>query len=86
MFDGTYTTFQSQRWIFALLAMHPEVQSRIQDELDRIVGKVRFYDLEDEEKLHYLKATIKECLRYRYVKRLSFYNELMYSDEKFFVW
>ncbi|CAG8661564.1 11136_t:CDS:2, partial [Ambispora gerdemannii] len=64
MIGGTSTTSGSLYWIFATLANYPKVQRKIQQELDRIVGKGKFYVMDHHADLHYLKATIKESLRF----------------------
>ncbi|KAG9296288.1 hypothetical protein G9A89_014880 [Geosiphon pyriformis] len=60
---GTHSTIGSIKWLFALLATYPEVQRKIQTELDHVVGKGNFMKIEQESELHYLKATVKESLR-----------------------
>ncbi|KAG9289560.1 hypothetical protein G9A89_002333 [Geosiphon pyriformis] len=62
---GTQSTLQSLRWFFAILATYPDVQQRVQDELDKVVGRGKLFTLKHEPHLHYLKATIKEAFRYR---------------------
>ena len=48
----------------ALLPAHPEVQEKAREELDRVVGRERFPEAEDEPNLPYIRAIIKEvCFR-----------------------
>lgn len=47
------------------MARFPEVQHRAQTELDRVVGPTRFPELEDMEKLPYVRAVVLEILRWR---------------------
>jgi cytochrome P450 len=49
----------------ALLVNYPEVQRRIQKELDECLQGSRFPHPKDDSKLPYLHATIKESLRFR---------------------
>ena len=43
---------------------HPEVQTKAQEELDRVIGGDRWPTADDEPKLPYIRAIIKEvsCL------------------------
>ncbi|KAJ7489291.1 cytochrome P450 [Mycena latifolia] len=51
---------------FALvLATYPELQARAREEMDAVVGSTRLPVPEDFEKLPFLDALIKECLRFR---------------------
>ena len=52
-----------------LLAMvlHPEVQKRAQEELDRVVGKNNLPSMDDRPNLPYVDAICKECLRWQSV-------------------
>lgn len=50
-------------WILARLVMHPDIQSRVHDELDNIVGRARAVSESDITSLVYLTAVIKEVLR-----------------------
>ena len=50
-------------WILARMVLHPECQSRVQDELDRVVGKSRPVKESDLPSMVYLAAVVKEVLR-----------------------
>ena len=54
-----------------LMALYPDVQKRAQDEIDRVVGKDRLPSVEDQDKLVYIGALIKEVLRYAPVAPLG---------------
>ena len=49
-----------------LLAMvlHPDVQRKARDELDRVVGENNLPSFADRVDLPYIEAVRKECLRY----------------------
>ena len=49
---------------FALLLRFPEIASRIQDEIVRIVGKSRAAEISDRAKMPYTRAFILELFRY----------------------
>lgn len=53
------------------MALFPEVQRKAQAELDLVVGQDRLPDFDDIEELPYLRAIVKEVLRWRPVLPLS---------------
>lgn len=57
-----------------LLAMHPDIQRRAQDEIDRVVGRERLPDFEDREELVYVNALLKEVSRIYQVTPLGEYE------------
>lgn len=59
-FESTYTTL---KWAIAYLIHNPEVQERIQNDLDEVIGD-RAITGEDKNKLPYLEATVLETLRH----------------------
>ncbi|XP_070696641.1 steroid 17-alpha-hydroxylase/17,20 lyase [Pempheris klunzingeri] len=67
---GVETTTTVLKWAVAYLLHHPQVQGRIQEELDRKVGGDRSPQLSDRGSLPYLEATIREILRIRPVSPL----------------
>ncbi|KAM6916267.1 steroid 17-alpha-hydroxylase/17,20 lyase [Xenentodon cancila] len=67
---GVETTTTVLKWAVTYLIHHPEIQSRIQDELDINIGVDRSPQLSDRGSLPYLEATIREVLRIRPVSPL----------------
>jgi cytochrome P450 len=51
--------------------MHPEAQGKAQAEIDDVIGKGILPSLEDESRLPYVNALIKEVLRYAPVAPLG---------------
>jgi cytochrome P450 len=47
------------------LALHPEVMKKAQEEVDRVVGDKRLPNFEDEGELVYVRALVKEVLRWK---------------------
>nr|XP_054754013.1 cytochrome P450 2J4-like [Lytechinus pictus] len=62
---GTETTSLVTSWAILYLASHPEVQRKVQMELDRVVGRGRQPTTEDRQYLPYCDATLMEVMRIR---------------------
>ncbi|XP_070264327.1 cytochrome P450 4V2-like isoform X1 [Myotis yumanensis] len=64
MFEGHDTTAAGMNWTLYLLGCYPEVQKKLDNELDEVFGNSdRPVTLEDLKKLKYLECVIKETLR-----------------------
>ncbi|XP_004853106.1 cytochrome P450 4V2 isoform X2 [Heterocephalus glaber] len=64
MFEGHDTTASAINWSLYLLGSYPEIQKKVDNELDEVFGKSdRPVDLEDLKQLKYLDLVIKESLR-----------------------
>ncbi|KAJ1290523.1 hypothetical protein BS78_02G250800 [Paspalum vaginatum] len=63
VFRGTDTIAVLIEWVLARLVLHADVQARVHDELDRVVGRDRAVTESDSSSLLYLPAVIKEVLR-----------------------
>ncbi len=46
------------------MLMYPEVQQRAQAELDKVVGRSRLPEFNDEASLPYISAIVKEVFRF----------------------
>ncbi|PIK37443.1 putative cytochrome P450 1A1-like isoform X2 [Apostichopus japonicus] len=46
------------------LAIYPEVQRKVQEELDDVIGRDKLPTLQDEQNLPYLCAVIYETIRF----------------------
>ncbi|KAJ7456964.1 cytochrome P450 [Mycena latifolia] len=57
-------------FVWAMM-LHPTIQKRAQEELDRVVGRSRLPSFEDQDKLVYLGCILKETLRWRSVAPLG---------------
>lgn len=60
---GTLTTTDSTEWAISECIRNPEVMSKVQSELDAVVGKSRRVEEADIPNLKYLQAVIKETFR-----------------------
>ncbi|KAF8379784.1 hypothetical protein HHK36_029233 [Tetracentron sinense] len=63
IFRGTDTVAVLIQWILARMVLHPDIQSKVHEELDRIVGKSRSVTESDIRSMVYLPAVVKEALR-----------------------
>ncbi|KAE8681575.1 Cytochrome P450 78A6 [Hibiscus syriacus] len=63
IFRGTDTVAVMIEWILARIVLHPDVQSRVHDELDKVVGRSRAVEESDLTNMIYLPSVIKEVLR-----------------------
>jgi cytochrome P450 len=46
------------------MVLHPEIQVKAREEIDRVVGRGRLPDFTDRDSLPYISAIAKEALRY----------------------
>ena len=63
------------------MASFPEIQKRAQAELDAVIGPRRLPTFADKDKLPYIAALIKECLRWRPVVPLALVHLSIQEDE-----
>ena len=65
MIAGTDTSSQTVNWTLLLLANRPEIQAKVHEELDRVVGPDALPAVEDRTRLPYTFACLAESMRYR---------------------
>ena len=63
IFRGTDTVAVLIEWILARMVLHLDVQSKVHEELDKVVGKSRAVAEADVASLVYMAAVVKEVLR-----------------------
>jgi cytochrome P450 len=61
---GFETTSSTLMWWALSMVAFPEVQRRAQAELDVVVGRARFPTFADAPRLPYVRAIVKEVLRW----------------------
>ncbi|PFH47416.1 hypothetical protein AMATHDRAFT_67760 [Amanita thiersii Skay4041] len=77
---GAHTTASLLLSLTLVMILYPDVQRKIHEELDRVIGHGRLPDWEDEESLPYLKATIKETLRWKPITPVAIPHSVIDDD------
>lgn len=80
IFRGTDTVAVLIEWILARMVLHPDIQSKVHDELDRVVGRLRALKESDIQSMAYLPAVVKEVLRLHPPGPLLSWSRLAITD------
>ncbi|KAI9560160.1 hypothetical protein GHT06_014171 [Daphnia sinensis] len=79
MFEGHDTTAAAINWSLFLIGNHPEVQEKVNEELNRVFGNAdRPVTMADLSELKYLECCIKEALRL--YPSVPFFSRLVKED------
>ena len=62
------------------MQFYPEVQIKVQEELDRVVGQDRFPTLADRPYLPYTNAVVKEILRWHTIGPICAQSNITLAD------
>ncbi|NWR87050.1 CP2DH protein, partial [Furnarius figulus] len=61
---GSETTTTTLRWALLYMLLHPEIQSKVQAEIDNVIGRERSPTMKDQMSMPYTNAVIHEAQRY----------------------
>ncbi|KAL8188138.1 UNVERIFIED_CONTAM: hypothetical protein K2H54_062097 [Gekko kuhli] len=64
---GTETTALTLRWALLLMANHPDIQEKVHQEIEDVLGSSRSFSYQDWKKLPYTIAVIHEIMRSQYI-------------------
>uniref|UniRef100_A0A8C3HK57 Cytochrome P450 n=1 Tax=Chrysemys picta bellii TaxID=8478 RepID=A0A8C3HK57_CHRPI len=70
-FAGTETTSTTIRWALLYMALYPDVQERVQAEIDAVIGQSRQPAMDDRNNMPYTNAVIHEVQRISNIVPLS---------------
>ncbi|NXB07328.1 CP2D3 protein, partial [Cnemophilus loriae] len=60
---GSETTSTTLRWALLYMLLHPEIQSKVQAEIDKVIGRERAATMKDQASMPYTNAVICEVQR-----------------------
>ncbi|NXG13145.1 CP2DH protein, partial [Grallaria varia] len=60
---GSETTNTTLRWALLFMLLHPEIQSKVQAEIDNVIGRERSPTMKDQVSMPYTNAVIHEVQR-----------------------
>lgn len=61
---GMVTTSTTLAWALLLMILHPDVQRRVQQEIDEVIGQARPAEMADQARMPYTMAVIHEVQRF----------------------
>ena len=68
---GTDTSAQTVNWFLLIMANRPEIQAKVQEELDAVIGPDALPTVDDRTRLPYTFACLAESMRYRTIGPLA---------------
>ena len=77
---GSDTTAATNASFVLAMTMHPEIQKKAQEELDRVIGPDRLPTWDDRSQLPYIDAILKETLRWNTATPLGVPHAVVQDD------
>ncbi|XP_078278389.1 cytochrome P450 2D6-like isoform X1 [Rhinoraja longicauda] len=78
---GTETTSTTLNWALLFMVLHPDVQSQVHEEIDRVIGNGRKPKMEDREEMPFTNAVIHETQRLGNIVPISLPHETYRDTE-----
>lgn len=78
---GTETTSTTLNWALLFMVLHPDIQSQVHEEIDRVIGNGRKPKLEDREEMPFTNAVIHETQRLGNIVPISLPHETCRDTE-----
>ncbi|XP_036787238.2 cytochrome P450 2D14-like [Manis pentadactyla] len=63
-FAGMVTTSITLTWALLMMILHPDVQRRVQEEIDEVIGQVRRPEMQDQARMPFTTAVVHEVQRF----------------------
>ncbi|XP_078278393.1 uncharacterized protein LOC144606302 [Rhinoraja longicauda] len=78
---GTETSSTTLNWALLFMELHPDVQSQVHEEIDRVIGNGRTPKLEDREEMPFTNTVIHETQRLGNIVPISLPHETYRDTE-----
>lgn len=65
---------------FLAMLLHPEVQQKAREEIDRVVGEGRLPNVKDRDNLPYIEAVLRESFRFHPIAPMGLPHEVTEDD------
>lgn len=76
-FAGTDTISGTLHWSMLILATHPDIQQKLLNEIDCVIGHSRLPEGKDEVRMLYTQAFVNEVFRYTSIAPLAIFHSAM---------
>ncbi|ESK83213.1 cytochrome p450 [Moniliophthora roreri MCA 2997] len=77
---GYDTSATGVQWLMIAMLVFPDVQRKVHEELDAVIGQTRIPTLADMENLPYMRAVVKEVLRWRPPAPIGVFHSSLEDD------
>ncbi|KAM8967553.1 cytochrome P450 2D15-like [Pelodytes ibericus] len=71
---GTETTSNTLRWALLMMLLHPHIQDRVHEEIDKVIGSDRIPTVEDLLEMHYTNAVVHEVQRFGNILPMAIFH------------